>query len=65
MEGAEHYLDMSRVPEDADLRGAAQAHAVFGRVTPQQKRALICALKAVSYTHLDVYKRQALAARTG
>ena len=50
MEGAEHYLDMSRVPEDADLRGAAQAHAVFGRVTPQQKRALICALKDTGRT---------------
>ena len=41
---------MSRVPEDADLRGAAQAHAVFGRVTPQQKRALICALKDTGRT---------------
>ena len=50
VEGAEHYLDMSRVPEDADLRGAAQAHAVFGRVTPQQKRALICALKDTGRT---------------
>jgi magnesium-transporting ATPase (P-type)/membrane-associated phospholipid phosphatase len=40
-------VDARSLPEDAGALGdALQAHSVFGRVTPQQKRAMIGALQA-------------------
>ncbi len=48
LEGAERCIDLSAVPEE-DIPAAAQSYKVFGRVTPQQKLALINALKAAGH----------------
>ena len=49
--GAESYVDARELPtETADLRAAMERHAVFGRVTPQQKRAMVGALQASGRT---------------
>lgn len=42
---AGRYIDMSTVTEEADLAQAAREYAVFGRVSPQQKRQLVQALQ--------------------
>ena len=43
---AEHYIDARQLPTDpAELAEAAEANAVFGRVTPEAKRALLHALQ--------------------
>ena len=42
--GAERFVDASRLT-DAELEHAAERYTVFGRVTPEQKRALIAALQ--------------------
>ena len=39
--GAERYIDASTLQTDAQMRQAAGAYTVFGRVTPEQKRQLI------------------------
>lgn len=40
-------VDASRLPQDPDaLRTVMATHSVFGRVTPEQKRAMVDALKA-------------------
>ncbi|MCL2884425.1 MAG: HAD-IC family P-type ATPase [Oscillospiraceae bacterium] len=39
-------IDMSAVPPDADFRALARQYSVFGRVTPQQKSALVKGLQA-------------------
>ncbi|MDR1999799.1 MAG: cation-translocating P-type ATPase [Frankiaceae bacterium] len=44
--GAEDAVDARTLPEDLDeLAEVVGAHAVFGRVTPQQKRAMVAALR--------------------
>ena len=44
---AEHYIDARSLPTDpAALARAAESNAVFGRVTPEAKRALLHALQA-------------------
>ncbi|MBC8537256.1 HAD-IC family P-type ATPase [Clostridiales bacterium BX7] len=50
IEGAERYVDMSALPEGSDLAAVARENTVFGRVTPEQKRALIAALKDAGHT---------------
>lgn len=45
LDGAENYLDMTGIP-DEDLPRLVEKHSVFGRVTPDQKLAIIKALKA-------------------
>ena len=47
--GAEHYVDASALDEE-DMQAAVQEYTVFGRVTPQQKRQLINALKKNGHT---------------
>jgi cation-transporting ATPase E len=47
--GAADPVD-ARELADADLPAAIEAHAVFGRVTPQQKRAMVGALQAAGHT---------------
>ena len=43
---ADHYIDARQLPTDpAELAEAAEANAVFGRVTPEAKRALLHALQ--------------------
>ena len=45
--GADRAIDARDLPTDpAGLGGALEEHAVFGRVTPQQKRAMVNALRA-------------------
>ncbi len=47
LEGAEEPFDARELPEDADeLAEVLEHHAVFGRVTPQQKRAMVGALQS-------------------
>ncbi|MGC0422378.1 cation-translocating P-type ATPase [Embleya sp. AB8] len=49
--GAEHAVDARRLPDDrAELGRALADHTVFGRVTPQQKRAMVAALQARGHT---------------
>ena len=45
IEGAERRIDMTGIGPDADYRQLAAEYRVFGRVDPEQKRALIKGLK--------------------
>ena len=48
---AEEPVDARTLSEDLDeLAGALESHGVFGRVTPQQKRAMVQALQAHGHT---------------
>jgi cation-transporting ATPase E len=44
--GAERYVDASTLQTKEDIYEAAENYTVFGRVTPDQKRQLVAALKA-------------------
>ena len=48
--GAEKYMDASRLVTEADFAEAAEKYNVFGRVTPDQKKKLIAALQAQGHT---------------
>lgn len=48
--GAENYVDASGFTAGEDLREAAEEYTVFGRVTPEQKRELVRALKDRGHT---------------
>ena len=48
--GAEHYIDARSLEQDGDFAQAVKDNAVFGRVTPDQKRRLIAALQAQGHT---------------
>ncbi|MFD4021265.1 HAD-IC family P-type ATPase [Streptomyces sindenensis] len=49
--GAENTLDARRLPADPDeMATAMEGHAVFGRVTPQQKRDMVAALQSRGHT---------------
>ncbi|MEV0785393.1 HAD-IC family P-type ATPase [Streptomyces sp. NPDC050423] len=49
--GAEHTLDARRLPTDPDeMATAMEENAVFGRVTPQQKREMVAALQSRGHT---------------
>ncbi|MFJ3971018.1 HAD-IC family P-type ATPase [Streptomyces parvus] len=49
--GAENTLDARRLPADPDeMATAMERHAVFGRVTPQQKRDMVAALQSRGHT---------------
>jgi cation-transporting ATPase E len=50
IKNAENYVDMSRLEEDTDFSKLVEENAVFGRVTPYQKRELIRALKSNGHT---------------
>ncbi|MEU5166107.1 MULTISPECIES: HAD-IC family P-type ATPase [Streptomyces] len=51
MPGAEHALDARRLPEDRDdMATEIERNAVFGRVTPQQKRDMVGALQSRGHT---------------
>lgn len=47
---AEKYIDARTLDDDKKLRAAADEYTVFGRVSPDQKRKLIRALKAAGHT---------------
>ncbi|RPK93647.1 HAD-IC family P-type ATPase [Streptomyces sp. ADI98-10] len=49
--GAENTLDARRLPADPDeMATAMERNAVFGRVTPQQKRDMVAALQSRGHT---------------
>lgn len=51
MPGAEHTLDARRLPSDPDdMATQIERNAVFGRVTPQQKRDMVAALQSRGHT---------------
>ncbi len=47
---AEEYVDASTLQNDPALQAAALKYTVFGRVTPEQKRKLVLALKGAGHT---------------
>ena len=50
IEGAGNYVDATTLDTPEKLKAAASRYTVFGRVTPQQKLALVQALKAEGHT---------------
>ena len=48
--GAEEYVDASTLQNDPALQAAAVKYTVFGRVTPEQKRKLVLAMKKAGHT---------------
>jgi len=49
--GAERVMDARELPDDpAALAGVLEDYSVFGRVTPQQKRAMVSALQSRGHT---------------
>ncbi|WP_406146876.1 HAD-IC family P-type ATPase [Streptomyces sp. NBC_01012] len=51
MPGAEHPVDARRLPDDSDdMASEIERNAVFGRVTPQQKRDMVAALQSRGHT---------------
>ena len=50
IEGAERYVDAAELTTDRKIRRAVDDYIVFGRVTPDQKRKLVRALKAAGHT---------------
>ncbi|MBQ1314300.1 MAG: cation-translocating P-type ATPase [Clostridia bacterium] len=50
IENAENYVDATTLDTPEKLTDAATRYTVFGRVTPQQKLALVKALKAAGHT---------------
>ena len=47
---AQHYIDASTLKTDDEIKEAVEKYTVFGRVTPNQKRAFVSALKAAGHT---------------
>lgn len=43
--GAENYIDCSELFTDKDIEKAVKKYTIFGRVKPEQKKKIICALK--------------------
>ena len=50
LKGADSLIDMSTLSTDEEVAAAATRYTVFGRVTPQQKRILVNALKRAGHT---------------
>ena len=48
--GADKFVDMSQVSDDADFNELVEETTVFGRVTPYQKKELVQALKENGHT---------------
>ena len=48
--GAERYVDAGQLATDRQIKRAVDDYVVFGRVTPDQKRKLVRALKAAGHT---------------
>lgn len=48
--GAENYVDASTLETEDALRSAAEQYTVFGRVTPEQKRLIVRALRSAGHT---------------
>jgi len=50
IEGAERFIDAAELTTDRQIKRAVNEYIVFGRVTPDQKRKLVRALKAAGKT---------------
>ena len=50
IEGAERYVDAAQLVTDQDIDSSVSEYVVFGRVTPDQKRKLVRALKQKGHT---------------
>lgn len=50
LDGYDAYIDMSKVCTDDGIKQAALKYRIFGRVTPNQKKQLVKALKAQGHT---------------
>ena len=50
IEGAERFVDAAELTTDKKIKRAVGEYIVFGRVTPEQKRRLVRALKARGHT---------------
>ena len=50
IEGAERFIDATELTTDRKIRQSVDEYVVFGRVTPDQKRRLVRALKAAGHT---------------
>ncbi|MCL2820807.1 MAG: HAD-IC family P-type ATPase [Oscillospiraceae bacterium] len=50
IEGADRYIDAAELTTDRQIKRAVNEYIVFGRVTPDQKRKLVRALKAAGKT---------------
>ena len=50
LSNADKLIDMSTLHTDEEVAAAATKYTVFGRVTPQQKRVLVNALKRAGHT---------------
>lgn len=50
IEGAEKYVDARTLETQEDILHAAENYVVFGRVTPEMKKALVLALKKLGHT---------------
>jgi len=50
IEGADRYIDAAELKTDRHIKRAVGEYVVFGRVTPDQKRRLVRALKAAGNT---------------
>jgi len=50
IEGAERYIDAVELTTERKIRRAVEDYVVFGRVTPDQKRKLVRALKKAGHT---------------
>lgn len=50
VKGADRYIDMSMMGENADFSQLTQEYMVFGRVSPEQKMHLIAAMKKDGHT---------------
>lgn len=50
IDGAERYVDARKLLTDEDIAEAAEKYVVFGRVTPDQKKKLVMAMKTQGHT---------------
>ena len=48
--GADNYIDATSLVTEEDINEAAGKYTIFGRVSPEQKRSLVRALKAAGHT---------------
>ena len=50
LKNAERYVDATTLVSQEDVERAVKEYSVFGRVTPQQKKAMVLALKSQGHT---------------
>lgn len=50
LKNADHYIDATTIQTEEELQKAVAEYSVFGRVTPQQKKEMVLALKAQGHT---------------